>query len=138
MDMREEMRRWVSIVMQEASDQEVNSIKEDIDFLLGASAGLIAVLSSRCESTRKKSRRTRPKAPKKAPTKTHRGPNAPKIELDSAKPQKSSQGRPQEVSRIQQGILQASKSQQRALRHEIYGPQNREVALIRAARELAG
>ena len=138
MDKREEVRRWVAIVMQDASDQDVDAIKEDIDFLLGASAGLIGVLSSRYDALRQKSHSRRSKAPKKAPTKPYRGPNAPKTKRDSSGPQKSAQGRPQELSHIHQGILQASKSAQRSLRHEIYGPQNGEVAFARAAKELAG
>lgn len=128
---RLELKYQIDKIIREAETEHLDLLKQDIDLFLGAANSLTAVLADRYKSQRLE----RPKS-QEAPTKPRNSLSAPETKLDSSKPSKSAQARPQAVSRIQQGILQASAQQ--ALRREVYGPQNPEVAFLHAAKAIAG
>ena len=147
MDEREELKRWIATVVQNAANEDSKLVKADIDLFLGVAGQLVGILSSRYETLAKKYRPNRPKPPKLAPAKPLQQHSSHKSSADSSKPQidaQAAKNRPDRMSRIQQGIQQgvqkaqqAPKSQQQALLGKIYGPQNKEVAFAKAAKTLA-
>ena len=147
MDEREELKRWIATVVQNAANEDSKLVKADINLLLSASAQLVGILSSRYETLAKKYRPNRPKPPKLAPAKPVQQDSSRKSSADSSKPQidaQAAKNRPDRMSRIQTGIQQgvqkaqqAPKSPQQALLGKIYGPQNKEVAFTKAAKALA-
>jgi len=143
MDAREELKRLVATVVQNAAQEDSKLVKADIDLFLGVAAQLAGVLSSRYETLAKKYRPNRPKPPKLAPAKPLQQPNSRDSSADAPKTKLDAQGaknRPEGKSRIQQGILKAQqgpKSQQQALLRQVYGAQNKEVAFAKAAKALA-
>ena len=148
MDEREELKRWIATVVQNAANEDSKLVKSDIDLFLGASGQLVGILSSRYETLARKYRPNRPKPPKLAPAKPQQQHSNRESSADSSKPQidaQAAKNRPDRMSRIQQGIQQgvqkaqqqAPKSQQQALLGKIYGPQNKEVAFTKAAKSLA-
>ena len=143
MDAREEMKRWIATIIQNATQEDSGQVKADIDLFLSASAQLAGILSSRYEALAKKYRPKSPKPPKLAPAKPLQQPNSSDSSADTPKAKLDAQGaknRPEGKSRIQQGILKAQqgpKSQQQALLRQVYGPQNKAVAFQKAAKALA-
>ena len=143
MDAREEMKRWITAVIQNAPNETSKLVKDDIDLVLGAAGQLAGILTARYEALAKKSRPSRPKPPKLAPAKplqqdsSHKSStDAPKTKVDA----QDAQNQPDRTSRIQQGIRKAArtpKSQQQALLRQIYGPHNKDVAFQKAAKILA-
>ena len=143
MDAREEMKRWIATIIQNATQEDSSQVKADIDLFLGASAQLAGILTSRYETLAKKYRPNRPKPPKLPPAKplqqdsSHKSSaDTPKLKMDA----QAAQNRPERMSRIHQGIQKAQqtpKSQQQALLRKIYGPQNKEVAFQKDAKKLA-
>lgn len=128
---RHELRGLIAQAIKKAPTGSQDDLEQDIDLLLGAANSLTTILAGRYKSERLE----RPKS-QKAPTKPQNSLSVPETKLDSSKHSKSAEGRPQAVSHIQQGILQASAQQ--ALRREVYGPQNPEVAFLHAAKAIAG
>jgi hypothetical protein len=143
MDAREEMKRWIATIIQNATKEDGSLVKADIDLFLSASAQLAGVLSSRYEALAKKYRPKSSKPPKLAPAKPLQQQNSRESSADAPQTKMDAQGakkRPEGKSRIQQGILKAQqgpKSQQQALLRQVYGPQNKEVAFQKAAKTLA-
>ena len=147
MDEREELKRWIATVVQNAANEDSKLVKADIDLFLGVAGQLAGVLSSRYETLAKKYRPNRSKPPKLAPAKPLQQHSSPKSSADTPKPKMDAQGaqnRPDRMSRIQQGIQQgvqkaqqAPKSQQQALLRQVYGAQNKDVAFAKAAKALA-
>ena len=62
MDQREEMKRWISVILQNASQEDAALVKKDIDMFLGVSSQLAGILSSRLETLHRQ-QRTAPRAP---------------------------------------------------------------------------
>ena len=62
MDQREEMKRWISVILQNASQEDAALVKKDIDMFLGVSSQLAGILSSRVETLHRQVR-TAPRAP---------------------------------------------------------------------------
>ena len=143
MDAREEMKRWIATIVQNAANEDSKLVKADIDLFLGASGQLVGILSSRYETLAKKYRPNRPKPPKLAPAKPLQPPESLQSSADTQKARmdaQDAQKRPERKSRIQQGINKAQqmpKSPKQALLRQVYGQQNKEVAFQKAAKALA-
>lgn len=140
MDAREELKRWIAMVVQLSSEEESTTIKQDIDLFLSVAGELSGKLAERNTALAKQCRSSSKAKPSKpAPQKAQ---NQPKPELstaDTPQPQNDSEDRPKELSSIQQGIRQAEPTladQQRALRGYVYGAQNDEVAFRKAAKAI--
>jgi len=50
MDAREELKRWIALIVQNAAQEDSKLVKSDIDVFLGVAAQLAGVLSSRYET----------------------------------------------------------------------------------------
>lgn len=140
MEIRELIKRSLAALPQLAAESDSKQIKADIDMLLGVTLRLTAELANRNAALAKQHRSRKAKPPKASP---QRGPKQPKNQpssTDTPKSQNGAEDQPQTLSRIQQGIRQADSSladQQRALRQQIYGQQNRDVAFAKAAKAIA-
>ena len=75
MDAREEMKRWIAVIVQNAGDDDSKAIKADIDMFLDASATLAGILSTKNQSLARNCRPKQPKPPKLAPAKPLEQPN---------------------------------------------------------------
>lgn len=78
--------------------------------------------------------------PKASPVKAPQQVKRPPSTSDTPKPQNAAEKRPEELSRIQQGVRQvdpALADQQRALRGKVYGAQNGDVAFRKAGKAIA-
>ena len=140
MDAREEISRWLALLVQLSSEAESDQLDGDIKLLTGVTLQLSSELAKRNTYLAKQCRKRQPsiaqKAPQKGPTKQ---PGADSSR-DTQGGDEGSQKRREELSSIQQGIRQADPSladQQRALRGKVYGAQNDEVAFRKAAKEIA-
>jgi hypothetical protein len=139
MDAREEVSRWLALLVQLSSEAESDQIDGDIKMLTGVTLQLSSELAKRNTDLAKQCRRNKPaiakKAPKKGPTKQ---PGADSSR-DTQGGDEGSQKRREELSSIQQGIRQADPSladQQRALRGYVYGAQNDDIAFNKAAKAI--
>lgn len=139
MDAREEMKRWLALLVEMADEAESKTIKQDADMLLAVAAELVGKLADRNTALVKQ---IRPRSAKPPLASSRNGPQQrkrPPSTSDTPKPQNAAEKRPEELSRIQQGIRQADPSladQQRALRGKVYGAQNDDVAFRKAAKAL--
>ena len=141
MDAREELKRWIAMVIELSSEEESPIIKQDIDLFLsvaGELSGKLAerntVLAKQCRSSSKA------KPPKPAPQKAQKQPKQELSTADTPQPQNDSEDRSQERSGQSLQKQQAELSptdQQRALRGYVYGAQNDEVAFRKAAQAIA-
>jgi len=140
MDPREELKRWLALLVQMADEEESETIKQDADMLLAVASELIGKLADR---NRALAKQIRPQSTKPPISASRNGPQQPKRQPSSTetpKTQNAAQKRPEELSRIQQGIRLADPSlavQQKALRGKVYGAQNGEVAFRQAAKAIA-
>lgn len=143
MDEREEMKRLVAIVIQNAAQEDSKLLRADVDLFLSAGQQLVGIMSSRYDTLAKKRRPNRPKPPKSAPATPLQQHSSPKSSADTPKSKMDAQGagnRPEGKSHIRRGIQQAQrapKSKQQALLRQVYGSQNKKVAFQKAAKELA-
>lgn len=143
MDAREELKRWIALVIELSADEESKVIKQDIDVLLSAAGTLTGTLASRntalARQLRPRSKASAPKPSKPSPQKAQKQPEASPSSDDSPASQNAAQDRSQERSGQ---LLQRQRSepspvdQQRALRGYIYGAQNDEVQLQKAAKAI--
>ena len=141
MDAREELKRWIAMVVQLSSEEESKTIKQDIDLFLSVAGELSGKLAERNTALAKQCRSSRKaKPPKPAPQKAQKQPKSELSTADTPQPQNDSEDRSQERS----GQLQQRKKaqplptdQQRALRGYVYGAQNDEVAFRKAAQAIA-
>ena len=62
MDQREEMRRWLAILLQNSTKADAKIVHQDIDMLLNVTSQLAGILSSRVETLHRQVR-TAPRAP---------------------------------------------------------------------------
>ena len=140
MDAREELQRWIAMVLQLAAEEEGKVIKQDIDLFLSVAAELSGKLAERNAALARQIRPRSAKPPKSAPVKGPQQPKRPASSTDNPNAPKDAKDRSKELSRIQQGIRQADLSladQQRALRGKVYGAQNDGVAFRKAAKAIA-
>lgn len=140
MEAREEMKRWLALLVQMADEAESKTIKQDADMLLAVASELTGKLAARNASLAKQIRPRSAKPPKASPVSGPQKPEQSKQQTDTPSAQNAAEKRPEELSRIQQGIRQADPSladQQRALRGTIYGAQDSDVAFNKAAKAIA-
>ena len=83
MDAREELKRWIAMVVQLSSEEESTTIKPDIDLFLSVAGELSGKLAERNTALAKQCRSSsKAKPPKPAPQKAQK---QPKSELSTAK-----------------------------------------------------
>ena len=140
MEAREEFSRLMAWLVQQVDEVDSEQLKADIALLLGAAGQLTTVLADRNTSLAKQHRSRKAKPPKSSPLKGPQKGDGGKSGTDSSDTQNDSKDRFKELSAIQQGIRKADPSladQQRALRQQIYGQQNDDVAFRKAAQAIA-
>jgi hypothetical protein len=141
MDAREELKRWMAMVVQLSSEEESKTIKQDIDLFLSVAGELSGKLAERNTVLAKQCRSSsRAKPPKPAPQKAQKQPDTSPSNDDIPTSQNPTQDRSQERSgqSLQKQQAQPSPTdQQRALRGYVYGAQNDEVAFRKAAQAIA-
>ena len=62
MDQREEMRRWLAVLLQNSTKADAKIVNQDIDMLLNVTSQLAGILSSRVDTLHRQVR-TAPRAP---------------------------------------------------------------------------
>ena len=141
MDAREELKRWIAMVVQLSSEEESKTIKQDIDLFLSVAGELSGKLAERNTALAKQCRSSRKaKPPKPAPQKVQKQPASSPSNDDNPTSQNPAQDRSQERSEQLQQRQKAQPSptdQQQALRGYVYGAQNDEVAFRKAAKAIA-
>ena len=140
MDAREEMTRWLALLVQMADESESKTIKQDADMLLAVASELTEKLAARNTALAKQIRPRSTKPPKASPARRPQQPKRDQSSTDTPKPPNDAHRRSQGQSRIMQGAQQADPSladQQRALRAQVYGAQNDDVAFRKAAKAIA-
>ena len=140
MEAREEFSRLVAWLIKNSDEVDSDQIKADIMLLHGAAGQLVSKLTERNAALAKQCRPRKSKPPKSAPVSGPQKGNGGKSSTDSADAQNDSEDRSKALSAIQQGIRQADSSledEQRALRQQIYGQQNSDVAFAKAAQAIA-
>ena len=141
MDAREELKRWIAMVIELSSEEESPIIKQDIDLFLSVAGELSGKLAERNTALAKQCRSSsKPKPPKPAPQKAQKQPKQELSSDDTPQPQNDSEDRSQERSGQSSQKQQAPPSptdQQQALRGYVYGAQNDEVAFRKAAKAIA-
>jgi hypothetical protein len=144
MDAREELKRWIAMVIELSSEEESKTIKQDIDLFLSVAGELSGKLADRntalAKQCRSSSKSKPPKPPKPAPQKAQKQPKSEPSTADTPQSQNDSEDRSQERSGQLQQRQKAQPSptdQQRALRGYVYGAQNDEVAFRKAAQAIA-
>ncbi len=137
MDAREELKRWIAMVVQLSSEEESKTIKQDIDLFLSVAGELSGKLAEKNTALAKQCRSSsRAKPPKPAPQKAQKLPKPEPSTADTPQSQNDSEDRSQERSGQSSQQQQAEPSpadQQRKLRGYVYGTQNDEVAFRKAA-----
>jgi len=140
MDAREELKRWIAMVVELSSEEESPIIKQDIDLFLSVAGELSGKLAERNTALAKQCRSTsRAKPPKPAPQKAQKQPASSPSNDDNPTSRNPAQDRSQERSgqSLQKQQAQPSPTdQQQALRGYVYGAQNDEVAFRKAAQAI--
>jgi hypothetical protein len=141
MDAREELKRWIAMVIELSSEEESKTIKQDIDLFLSVAGELSGKLADRNTALAKQCRSSsKSKPPKPAPPKGPKQQKQSPSSTDTPNSQNDSEDRSKAVSSIQQGILQADASlddQQRNLRHFTYGENDDERSFRLAAKAIS-
>jgi hypothetical protein len=144
MDAREELKRWIAIVVQMSAEEESKVIKQDIDLFLSVAGELSGKLADRnvalAKQIRPRSSASAPKPSKPAPQKAQKQPEASPSSDDTPAAQNPTQDRSQARSGVSAQKQQAHPSptdQQQALRGYVYGAQNDEVQFQKAAKAIA-
>ena len=140
MDAREELKRWIAMVVQLSSEEESKTIKQDIDLFLSVAGKLSGKLAERNTALAKQCRSsTKPKPPKPAPQKAQKQPKQELSNADTPTSQSDSEDRSQARSAQSLQKRQAQPSptdQQQALRGYVYGAQNDQIAFRKAAKAI--
>ena len=141
MDAREELKRWIAMVIELSAEEESTTVKQDIDLFLSVAGELSGKLAERNTALAKQCRSSsKAKPPKPAPQKAQKRPKPETSTADTPKSQNDSEDRSQERSGQSSQKQQAQSSptqQQQALRGYVYGDQNDEVAFRKAAQAIA-
>lgn len=140
LDAREDIKKGLLLLGELAAETDSETIKQDIQLLIGLTLQLVTELTNRNAALAKKCRRRKAKPPKASPLSGPKKPKPQPSATDTPRPQNDTEGRSQTKSRIMQGVQQAEPSladQRRALRHQIYGAQNDDVAFAKAAKAIA-
>ena len=140
MNAREELKRWIAIVVQLSAEEESKVIKQDIDLFLSVAGELSGKLADRNASLAKQIRpRSSAKPSKPAPQKAQQQPEPSPSSDDTPASKNATQDRSQERSTQLPQKQQAQPSpadQQRALRGYVYGAENDEVQFQKAAKAI--
>ena len=139
MEAREEFSRLMAWLIKNSDAVDSDQIKADIALLLGAAGHLTTVLADRNTSLAKQHRSRKAKPPKPSPARDPKKGNRADSSTDSPDEDAGTEDRFKQLSAIQQGIRQADPSladQQRALRQQIHGQQNPDVAFQKAAQAI--
>ena len=140
MDAREELKRWIAMVIELSSEEESKTIKQDIDLFLSVAGELSGKLAERNTALAKQCRSSsKAKPPKPAPQKAQKQPKQEPSSADTPKSRNDSEDRSQERSGQSLQKKQAQPTladQQQALRGHVYGAQNDEVAFRKAAQAI--
>lgn len=139
MDAREELKRWIALVIELSADEESKVIKQDIDVLLSAAGTLTGTLASRNTALARQIRPRSASAPQPSPQKAQKEPEPSSSSDDTPESDKDAEARSQERSgqlAPRQRSEPSPVDQQRALRGYVYGAQNDEVAFQKAAKAL--
>ncbi|CAN1554323.1 hypothetical protein MCEREM21A_02329 [Sphingomonadaceae bacterium] len=141
MDAREELKRWIAMVVQMSAEEESKTIKQDIDLFLSVAGELSGKLAERNTALARQIRpRSSAKPSKPAPQKAQKQPKPELSSADTPKSQNDSEDRSQERSGQLSQKQQSQPSptdQQRKLRGYVYGAQNDEVQFQKAAKAIA-
>lgn len=140
MDAREEISRWLALLVQLSSEAESEQVDGDIKMLMGVTLQLSSELAKRNTYLAKLCRKRQPSIAQKAPQKGPKKANGADSTDDASDDDEGSQKQQEELSSIQQGIRQADLSmadQRRAALNKVYGPDNDDVAFSKAARAIA-
>jgi hypothetical protein len=147
MDAREELKRWIAMVVQMSAEEESKVVKQDIDLFLSVAGELSGKLADRnaalAKQMRPRSSASVPKPskpPKPAPHKAQNKPEPKPSSDDIPKPENPAQDRSQGRSGVlsqQQQSDPSQTDQQRALRGYVYGAENDEVQFQKAAKAIA-
>lgn len=119
MDRREEMKRWISVVVQNAANESSKQIHSDIETFLGVSNQLAGVLSARSETLRRKIRQPTKCASKPTQAAPHRAQDK-RMEAESERDSSKTGDRAQERS---QGRLGGSEGAGQT--HQLAQPQSK-------------
>lgn len=144
MNAREELKRWIAMVVQMSAEEESKVIKQDIDLFLSVAGELSGKLADRnaalAKQIRQRSSANPAKPSKPAPQKAQNKPEPLPSSDDTPEPENAAQDRSQERSAQWSQKQQAQPSladQKRKLRSYAYGAQNDEVAFRKAAKAIA-
>lgn len=140
MDARDEIKRGLMLLVQMAAESDSDTIKQDIDLLMGVMLQLVTELTNRNTALAKQFQSRKAKTPKASPASGPKKPRPQPSSTDSPNIPNDAEDRSQTKSRIMQGAHQADPSlanQQQALRQQIYGAQNDDVAFAKAAKAIA-
>ena len=140
MDAREEISRWLALLVQLSSEAESDQINADIKLLTGVTLQLSSELAKRNSYLATQCRRNKPAIVKKAPQKGPQKEKGVNSKDDAQDNDEGSQRRREQLSSIQQGIIQADASmadQRRAALNKVYGAQNDDVAFRKTAKAIA-
>lgn len=140
MDARDEIKRGLMLLRQLAAECDSDTIKQDINLLIGVTLQLVTELTNRNAALAKQFQSQKAKHPKASPVSGPKKPKVQRSDTDTPKSSDDAEGRSQGRSRIMQGVQQAEPSladQQRSLRGKVYGAQNDEVAFRKAAKAMA-
>jgi len=140
MEAREEFTRLMVWLVQQVDEVDSEQLNADIALLLGAAGRLTTVLADRNKALAKQHRSRKAKPPKPSPVSGPKKGSGAESSRDSPDEDAGTEDRSKRLSSIQQGIRQADPSladQQRALRQQIYGQQNDDIAFAKAAKAIA-
>lgn len=142
MDAREELKRWIAMVVQLSAEEESKVIKQDIDLFLAVAGELSGKLADRNASLAKQIRprsKTKPSKPSKpAPQKVQKKPEAsPSSDDDVPKFHYDAEDRSQERSGQSSQSQRSPTDQQLTLRGYVYGAQNDQAQFQKAAKAIA-
>lgn len=140
MDAREEISRWLALLVQLSNEAESEEIDGDIKMLTGVTLQLSSELAKRNTYLAKQCRPNKPAISQKT---TQKGPQKQKgadSSDDASGDEDGSQKQPEELSSIQQSIRQADLGpgeEHKSALNKLYGAQNNDVAFRKAAKVIA-
>jgi hypothetical protein len=141
MDAREELKRWIAMIVELSAEEEGKVIKQDIDLFLSVAGELSGKLADRNAALAKQIRpRSSPKPSKPSPQNAQNKPDPAPSSDDSSASQNPTQGLSQErsgQSSQKQRSEPSETDQQRALRGYVYGAENDDVQFQKAAKAIA-
>jgi len=142
MDAREELKRWIAMVVQMSAEEESKVIKQDIDVFLSAAGTLSGTLASRNTALARQIRPRSSASP--ADPSPHAGPQQ-QDDADSSDDTPASPNDAEDRSQERSGQSQQSdaeandtdRSDQEIMRQQTYGQQDDETRLRQAAKRIA-